>query len=121
MDIWSPFRRSAVRRHAFPEYSSLGRPPAARRLSGKLLRLATLLGGIVACLAYATATRYASIFTRDAAVLGAMGACAPLLFAALLMHAATMCSEGPPELGEDSSTRKGIGFKRQVSASSCEM
>ena len=69
-------------------------PPRAQRLSGRLLRLSALLGGIVSVLAYAFATRAPTVFTRDPAVLGAMSSVAPLLFVALLVHAVTMTSEG---------------------------
>ena len=70
-------------------------PPAtARRLSGRLLRLSTILAVIVSFCAYAFITRLPTIFTRDLGVLGAMGTCAPLLFFALLLHATCMCAEG---------------------------
>ena len=70
-------------------------PPAtARRLSGRLLRLSTLLAAIVSFCAYMFTTRLPTIFTRDPGVLGAMGSCAPLLFVALLLHATCMCAEG---------------------------
>ena len=71
------------------------RPSApAYRLSGRLLRMSTVLGALVSLLAYLFITRLPTIFTQDIHVLGAMSGCAPLLFLALLLHATCMCSEG---------------------------
>ena len=69
-------------------------PPAARRLSAKLIRLATYLGVAVGGLAWAFVTRAPHLFTQDVAVIAAVRRIAPLLWAALAVHAATMCSEG---------------------------
>ena len=69
-------------------------PPAARRLSMRLLRLSTGLGAFVSLLAYSTVTLAPGLFTADAAVIAQMLGVAPLLLAALSMHASTMCSEG---------------------------
>eukprot|EP00962_Isochrysis_galbana_P047750 scaffold19679_cov124-Isochrysis_galbana.AAC.6 len=69
-------------------------PPAARRLSMRLMRLAALMGAAVAATALAVVTRAPGLFTNSPEVVAAMRGAAPLLATALSMHACTVGTEG---------------------------
>ncbi|KAL1525341.1 hypothetical protein AB1Y20_020201 [Prymnesium parvum] len=68
--------------------------PRAQRLSRRLLKLSTLLGGFISLLAFGFITRCSRVFTTDLAVMQTIVSASPLLFVALVAHATTMCSEG---------------------------
>ena len=69
-------------------------PLAARRLSLRLIRLAVVLGVMVAAGAYGVVMLAPNLFTSDVDVIAAMRSAAPLLAAALSMHACTVGTEG---------------------------
>lgn len=69
-------------------------PPAARRLSMRLMRLAAVMGAAVAATALAVVTRAPGLFTNSPEVVAAMRGAAPLLATALSMHACTVGAEG---------------------------